>query len=140
MFLGEHKPRHEPPSVTICLCMIVRNEEHVIERALHSVMDLIDYWVICDTGSTDATPGQILQTLASIPGEIHRIDWENFGQARSEAIRRCRGKADYILVLDADMTAQVKAPFKHLLTEDVYDIRYEGDIDYSQPNARCGPA
>jgi len=120
-------------SPTICLCMIVRNEEHVIARALRSVMGLIDYWVICDTGSTDATAGKILQTMGSIPGEMHRIKWENFGQARTEAIRRARGKADYILLIDADMIVNVKEPFKHLLTDDVYDIRYEGDVDYSQP-------
>ena len=37
---------------TINLCMIVKNEAHVIERCLASVLPLIDKWSIVDTGST----------------------------------------------------------------------------------------
>jgi glycosyltransferase involved in cell wall biosynthesis len=40
---------------TISLCMIVKNESHVIERCLNSVKPLLDYVLIVDTGSTDNT-------------------------------------------------------------------------------------
>jgi len=40
---------------TIALCMIVKNESHVIERCIKSVRPLIDYVFIVDTGSTDNT-------------------------------------------------------------------------------------
>ena len=40
---------------TVCLAMIVKDEEGVIQRCLHSVRGLIDTWVICDTGSVDGT-------------------------------------------------------------------------------------
>ena len=40
---------------TLCLVMIVKNEEKVIERCLESVYKYLDYWVICDTGSIDKT-------------------------------------------------------------------------------------
>ena len=40
---------------TICLNMIVKNEQPVIRRCLASVKEMIDYWVIVDTGSTDGT-------------------------------------------------------------------------------------
>jgi len=40
---------------TVCLNMIVKNESEVITRCLKSVLPLIDYWVISDTGSTDGT-------------------------------------------------------------------------------------
>ena len=46
-------------SPTIVLNMIVKNESRVIERMLKSVSPLIDYYVICDTGSTDETPNII---------------------------------------------------------------------------------
>src|SRR5690349_21499671 len=111
----------------LCLCMIVRDEAHVIVRALHSVRDLIDYWVICDTGSIDSTPALILRSLAGIPGELHRVPWVDFGVNRTQAIRLASGKADYILVMDADMTARVHAPFRHKLFADAYEIGYEGD-------------
>ena len=37
----------------LTLTMIVKNESSNIERCLTSVADYIDYYVICDTGSTD---------------------------------------------------------------------------------------
>ena len=40
---------------TIALCMIVKNESKVIERALDSVKDFVNLYFICDTGSTDGT-------------------------------------------------------------------------------------
>jgi glycosyltransferase involved in cell wall biosynthesis len=118
--------------MTLCLCMIVCNEAHVIGRALKSVRGIIDYWVICDTGSTDSTPAEILKALVGIPGELHRVPWVDFGHNRSDVLRRARGKADYILIMDADMIAHVHAPFKHLLDADFYELRYTGDVDYSQ--------
>lgn len=121
------------PAKTICLCMIVRDEGRVIGRALRSVREWIDTWVICDTGSTDDTPAEILNALGGRPGQLHRVTWVGFGHNRTEALRLARGKADYILILDADMVANVHAPFKHALAADFYDIRYEGDLDYAQP-------
>ncbi|MBV9762796.1 MAG: glycosyltransferase [Acidobacteriaceae bacterium] len=112
--------------------MIVCNESRVIRRALESVRGIIDYWVICDTGSGDSTPMEIWTTLAGIPGELYGVEWVNFGHNRADALRRAHGKADYILILDADMVANVGAPFKHLLTADSYEIRYTGLCDYSQ--------
>ena len=42
---------------TICLNMIVKNESRIIADSLRKLCDKIkfDYWVICDTGSTDNT-------------------------------------------------------------------------------------
>src|SRR5437667_1743980 len=117
---------------TICLCMIVRNEQRVIRRALSSVKRLIDYWIICDTGSDDATPIIALNAMSGVPGQLHRREWVSFGHNRTETLQLARDKADYILIMDADMIANVHAPFKHKLTADSYEIGYEGDVDYSQ--------
>ncbi len=86
----------------LCLHMIVKNESHVIERCLKSVMPLIDYWVIVDTGSTDGTQDIVRAFLKNIPGELHEIPWKNFGETRSEAIAFALDKAEYILLMDAD--------------------------------------
>ncbi len=86
----------------VCLNMIVRNESHVIQRCLSSVKDLIDYWVIVDTGSTDGTQEVIRQYMHDIPGELHERPWVNFGHNRNEALALARSKADYILFIDAD--------------------------------------
>jgi glycosyltransferase involved in cell wall biosynthesis len=87
---------------TICLNMIVRNESHVIQRALLSVKPLIDYWVIVDTGSTDNTQNIIYTTLKDIPGKLYQKQWINFAFNRNEALMLAKDTADYILFLDAD--------------------------------------
>ena len=41
--------------VSVSLCMIVKNEEDVLERCLESATELVDEIIIVDTGSTDRT-------------------------------------------------------------------------------------
>jgi glycosyltransferase involved in cell wall biosynthesis len=96
---------------SICLNMIVKNEAAVIARCLDSVRALIDSWVIVDTGSTDGTQELIRQKLAGIPGELHERPWRNFGENRSEALELARGKADYVLIIDADEELEVPAGY-----------------------------
>lgn len=128
----EHQPADTVCAPTVCLCMIVKNESGVIRRALSSVVDWIDYWVICDTGSTDNTPEIILETMCHVSGELHRSDWIDFGHNRSEVLRLARQKADYSLILDADMVVRLHNFDKLALKCDSYEIRYEGPIDYAQ--------
>ncbi|MCJ1678718.1 glycosyltransferase [Streptomyces sp. APSN-46.1] len=114
---------------TICLCMIVKNEAAVIERCLSSVRDLIDTWVISDTGSTDGTQQLIRTALDGIPGELHEEPWVNFGHNRSLNIAHAHGKADYLLLLDADLVLRRDAPLPRL-TADAYMLRHEGETEY----------
>jgi predicted GH43/DUF377 family glycosyl hydrolase len=114
---------------TIGLCMIVRNEEAIVGRCLDSVAGLIDSWVICDTGSTDATPELVHAALADLPGELHETEWVDFGHNRSELMALARGSADYLLLLDADMTINVRAPLPPL-SEDAYLLRETGGLDF----------
>lgn len=87
---------------TVCLNMIVRNEAPVIERCLSYVKDLVDYWVIVDTGSTDGTQKVIQDYMKGVPGELYEQEWVNFGYNRNEALKLAKGKADYVLFIDAD--------------------------------------
>ena len=41
--------------MTLSLCMIVKNEEKVLDRCLSSTKNLFDEIIIVDTGSTDKT-------------------------------------------------------------------------------------
>ncbi|MER5687611.1 glycosyltransferase [Streptomyces sp. NPDC002205] len=110
---------------SICLCMIVKNEAHVIERCLASVRDLIDTWVISDTGSSDGTQQLIRTALDGIPGELHEEPWVDFGHNRSLNIRHAHAKADYLLLLDADLVIHRHGPLSPL-TADSYLLRHEG--------------
>lgn len=87
---------------TICLCMIVKNEAHVIRRCLDSLSGFIDTWAIVDTGSSDGTQDIIREHLAGLPGELIERPWVNFAHNRTEALRHARGRSDYIFVIDAD--------------------------------------
>ena len=82
--------------------MIVKDEKEVIRQSLKSVKPFIDYWVIVDTGSTDGTQEIIEDFLKDIPGELHEQPWVNFGHNRNEALKLAKGKADYVLFIDAD--------------------------------------
>lgn len=120
----------------LCLCMIVRDEEAVIERALASARAVgIDRWVIVDTGSTDRTPELVEAALEGIPGELHRRPWVNFGHNRTELLDLVREGAsddEYALCLDADMEVEFGAAVDAPHT-DSCEIAYRGDLSYRQP-------
>ena len=40
---------------TLAFITMCKNEEHCICDTLESVYKFIDYWIVCDTGSTDNT-------------------------------------------------------------------------------------
>jgi len=88
----------------LALSMIVKNEAPNIQRCLESVAPFINYYVICDTGSTDNTKEIIKSFFDSkgIPGEILDHEWKDFGHNRSLAIEACEGKAQWALMIDAD--------------------------------------
>jgi predicted GH43/DUF377 family glycosyl hydrolase len=116
-------------SPTIALVMIVRNEEAIIERCLRSVRPLIDSWVICDTGSTDSTREIVAATLEAVPGQLHETPWINFGHNRTELLGLAARAADYLLLLDADMTVTQSAPLGEL-GADAYLLRDTGALDF----------
>ena len=130
---------------TIALCMIVKDEEQVITRAFDSVRDLVDYYVICDTGSSDNTI-QVIQEYwrkHNLKGEVRSRPWVNFAHNRTEAFNFGKGKADYIMTLDAD---EVFAPlvdgtvdlFKKItalpkFTKDRVEVKtHFGDVVYTR--------
>ncbi len=84
--------------------MIVKDESKVILRCLKSVIPLIDYWIIVDTGSTDGTQKIITEFMKSksISGELHERSWINFAHNRNEALALAKGKGDYLFFIDAD--------------------------------------
>jgi glycosyltransferase involved in cell wall biosynthesis len=110
--------------------MIVKNESAVIERLLASAKELIDSWVICDTGSTDGTQQLIRDTLADVPGTLVETEWVDFGHNRTELLRLAEGKADYLLLLDADMVLIRQGALPATLTADSYQLRSGGELEY----------
>ena len=57
--------------ITISVCMIVKNEEDVLGRALKSVQGIADEIIIVDTGSTDSTK----EIASSYTNKIYDFEW-----------------------------------------------------------------
>lgn len=117
---------------TLCLCMIVKNESHIILETLNSIKKYLDYWVICDTGSTDNTPELIKDFFnkEGIKGELHFEKWKNFGYNRTLVFNYAYKKADYLWVIDADDFLIGDLDLKDL-SADSYRLKYIlGPITY----------
>jgi tetratricopeptide (TPR) repeat protein len=117
---------------SICLCMIVKDESHVIERCLSSVRPFIDHWLVVDTGSTDGTQDLVRATLDGVPGELVERPWRDFGSNRTEALELARHRAEYSLVIDADEVLAVPEQFAWpSLVEDSYSLLHRhGSFSY----------
>lgn len=118
----------------IGLCMIVKDEAHVIERCLRSVRPLIDYICIEDTGSTDGTQALIRAFMEqeNLPGEVFEEPWRDFATNRSIALERLREQhqVDYALIIDADDVAELSdgfdpSAFRAMLVADQYGVRLQ---------------
>lgn len=83
--------------VSVSLCMIVKNEEEVLERCLKSAADLVDEIIIVDTGSEDCTR----EIAARFTSQIFDFPWQDdFSAARNESFSHA--SMDYCMWLDAD--------------------------------------
>ena len=83
----------------VTLCMIVRDEERVLDECLRSAMPFFSQVIVVDTGSTDSTKKIVLSRGA----ELREIAWPNsFAEARNESLRGAAGK--WIFWMDADDT------------------------------------
>ncbi len=127
----------------IGLCMIVKNEAHVIVDCLESVRPLVDYVLIEDTGSTDGTQDLIRGYLAreGLAGEVIEEPWQDFAHNRSLALSRLRERTDvdYALMIDADEVIVYDpgfdaVAFKKGLVQDLYFIKIRlHSIEYFRP-------
>lgn len=84
-------------NLRISQCMIVKNEEKNISRALSWGRDLMWEQIVVDTGSTDRT----VELAASMGASVYHFPWtDDFAAAKNFAISKAKG--DWIAFLDAD--------------------------------------
>lgn len=83
----------------IVLVMIVKNEEKVLRTCLKSVENIVDEYVIVDTGSTDGTKEIIAEY-----GPVYEEPFVDFVTTKNRALEIALGKGDYVLFMDADET------------------------------------
>ena len=125
--------------VRLCLTMIVRNEEAVIERCLRSCQSILDAVCITDTGSRreDKTK-KLIRSLGEefkLPTLVLEDQWEDFGNNRTRSALHARDflsklrwelKRSYLLLLDADMLLELKDFNKDSLCHEGYRMLQRG--------------
>ena len=83
--------------MTISVCLIVKNEEKVIERSLKSAALFADEIIVTDTGSSDKTK----EIARKYTDKIYDFEWRSdFSAARNFSFSKA--KCDMLFWLDAD--------------------------------------
>src|SRR5262249_55376499 len=90
-------PPDSAGSMSVSICLIVKNEEANLAHCLGPVAELAHEGVVVDTGSTDRTR----EIAASLGARVFDFPWvDNFAAARNECLRHATG--DYVFWLDGD--------------------------------------
>lgn len=98
----------------VSVCMIVKDEDTIVEEAIKSTKGLADEIVVLDTGSTDGTVPLLHKLGARM---ILGGDSMHKGRSRNQVAAAAKG--DWIVVLDADeKIADPVAVRRHLETTD----------------------
>ena len=122
---------------TICLNMIVKDEEHIILKTLNNILKFIplSYWVICDTGSRDNTKELIIEFFKNknIPGELIEDNWVDFGLNRTKALEYAYKKTDFLLIFDADDSINLDFCLPLLFNHDKYLFKFGQEFIYYRP-------
>ncbi|MBC1487094.1 transcriptional anti-repressor GmaR [Listeria seeligeri] len=104
----------------ISICMIVKNEAHILRQSLASFRKFTEEIIIVDTGSTDETK-KIAKEFTDF---VYDFEWTgNFSDARNFAATKATGK--WIMAIDADECLEEESYLKlkkqlKLQTESIY--------------------
>ena len=120
--------------MTLSVCLIVKDEEKVLERCLTCVSRFADETVLVDTGSTDST----VQIAEKFTDKVYYFKWcDDFSAARNYAFDKATG--ELLMWLDADdfITDENCAKIKKLKNSfDGYDMAilpYAAAFDGDKP-------
>jgi tetratricopeptide (TPR) repeat protein len=121
--------------VKLILTMILKNEEKIITRLLNSVKNIIDGYVICDTGSNDNTINIIKEYTEknNLVGYLYEEPFKNFGYNRTHVFNKAKEifENDYALLIDADMIIEINNFNKNDLIKQSYCLKqYNNNIEY----------
>lgn len=100
----------------ISLCMIVKDEEKILEKCLNHIHRYVDEIIIVDTGSKDKT----IEIAKKYTEKIYNFKWnDNFSEARNFSLQFAT--KEWILVQDADEFIQGASEIRDFLPETTLD-------------------
>ena len=119
--------------ITISVCLIVKNEEKVLERGLKSLQGIYDELIIVDTGSTDRTK----EIAYQYTDKVYDFAWMNdFAAARNYMFSKAT--KEYIYVADADEVIEPNEREKFLILKqallpeiEIVQMYYANQLDHN---------
>lgn len=82
----------------LSVVILTKNEERHITRAISSVSEIADRWVVVDSGSTDCT----IELARNSGAEVRENSWVNYATQFNWALDQLPEETDWVLRLDAD--------------------------------------
>lgn len=107
--------------MSLSVCLIVKDEEEVIDRVLKCAVRFADEIIVVDTGSTDET----VEIAKKYTDKIYSFKWcDDFSAARNFAFEKA--DCDYVMWLDADdeVTEEDGQKIRKLISEGNFDMAY----------------
>lgn len=119
--------------MTISACMIVKNEEKILLRAIECLKNFADEIIIVDTGSTDSTK-KIAARYADKVFDFNMHD--DFSTARNFAFSKCSMEyiysADADEVIDKNNLEKLKALKNNLASDiDIVQMQYSNQLQFA---------
>ena len=115
---------------TVSVCILAKNEQKNIVRAIKSVKRIADEIIVLDTGSTDKT----IELATKEGAKVFQTEWkDSFAIARNEAMSHAT--MDWILMLDSDealsedASEKLKQTLVQLSNNKVYLTRITNMLD-----------
>jgi glycosyltransferase involved in cell wall biosynthesis len=84
---------------------MTKNGRDRLPALLKSVVGFCDLAVVLDTGSTDGTQ-EFLKKQTTLPVRLHEAPFVDFGTSRSLGMSLAKDSADWLVLLDDDMSLQ----------------------------------
>lgn len=105
------------PYQHISACLITKNEENNIVRALKSIHLQVDEIIVLDTGSTDDT----VALAKKYADKVEIVEWpDDFSEARNMSIALADKNADWIYWMDADEELEGRERMRKYLNNDLF--------------------